>query len=96
MREGWQPRNIDSVPKEDLPPTVAYAGNTVIGVEGLILCEMPVRIARQRAKFYRQQTAVQTEAIERDIHKEERQGYGAIVADRRQRVKTGRGADSED
>jgi len=97
MREGWQPRPMSSVPKEDLPPTITHATlGSVIGVEGLILCEMPVRIARQRAKFYRNQTAVQTEAIERDIHKEERQGYGAIIADRRSRVKTGRGADSED
>jgi hypothetical protein len=42
MREGWQPRPMSSVPKEDLPPTITHATlGSVIGVEGLIRCVLP-------------------------------------------------------
>jgi hypothetical protein len=96
FREGWRPRKLDTVAKEDLPPTILHGTHgECIGVEGLILCEMPVSIARQRAKFYRGMTAVQTEAIEKDIHKEERPGM-PIIAERRSRVSTGRRPNSED
>lgn len=75
FREGWLPRSPDTVSKGDLPPTTSHPrlGN-VIGVEDLILCEMPVRKARQRNAYYRQRIDRMVEAIENDINKVSRHG----------------------
>ena len=43
MREGWQPRPADTVKDDKLFPTInhgQWAGS--IGIEGMLLCEMPV------------------------------------------------------
>ena len=48
MREGWEPRSADSV-KDPLFPTInhgQWAGS--IGIEGMLLCEMPEEKASSR------------------------------------------------
>ena len=73
FREGWRPRSADSVPRGYQPPTILHGKfGEVIGVEGNILCEMPVKMARQREEFYARKTNQQTRAIEQDVHKVER------------------------
>jgi len=68
FREGWLPRALDSVPEGYSPPTFLHArlGN-VIGVEDLILCEMPLRKARQRNAFYKERLDRMMEGIENDL-----------------------------
>ncbi len=68
MREGWIPRALDSVPEGYSPPTFLHArlGN-VIGVEDLILCEMPLKKARQRNAFYKERLDRMMEGIENDL-----------------------------
>ena len=68
FREGWLPRALDSVPEGYSPPTFLHArlGN-VIGVEDLILCEMPVRKARQRNAYYKAKLSRMIEGIENDL-----------------------------
>lgn len=53
FREGWTPRPLDSVPKGFAVPTLNHGQfNGCIGIEGLILCEMPVARVAQRNEYY--------------------------------------------
>jgi hypothetical protein len=89
-REGWRPRLVSSVDKSYAPATITHKIlGEVIAVEGLILCEMPIKVARQRYKFYQGLLAAQNEAIQRDIHRDERPGQ-PIIAERRSTVTRGR------
>lgn len=85
-REGWRPRAISSVPEGYTPATMTHKSlGDVIAVEGLVLCELPIGVARQRKKFYDKLLSAQNEAINRDIHKDERPG-NPIIAQRRTTV----------
>lgn len=73
FREGWKPRAASTVPRGYTPPTIMHGQfGEVIGVEGNILCEMPIRMAQQREAFYRKKALQQTQAVEQDVHKVER------------------------
>lgn len=53
QREGWQPRPVDSVPDSFPIPTMEHGKwKGCIGIEGMILCEMPEETARQRDAYY--------------------------------------------
>lgn len=86
FREGWIPRTVDSVPKEYQPPTFSHArlGN-VIGVEDLILCEMPIKKARQRNAFYEAKKIRMMEGIDNDLRNVS-QGGPRIAANRSTQV----------
>ena len=75
FRQGWLPRPADSVPEGLLPPTVRHPkmGN-VIGVDDLILCEIPIAKAKQRNAYYEQRKMRMIEGIENDIRKVDRHG----------------------
>lgn len=93
FREGWIPRPVDTVPKEYQPPTFSHArlGN-VIGVEDLILCEMPLKKARQRNAFYEAKKNRMMEGIDNDLRNVSHGGpriaaeRGTHVTKRRARV----------
>jgi hypothetical protein len=89
-REGWRPRVVSTVPQGYAPATINHKSlGEVIAVEGLILCEMPIKVARQRYKFYQSLLQAQNEAIQRDVHRDERPGM-PIIAERRATVTRGR------
>ena len=70
FREGWLPRSLESVPMGYVPPTFLHSRlGDVIGVDDLILCEMPIKKARQRNAYYRAKTARMIEGIENDLRK---------------------------
>lgn len=95
-REGWRPRPVSTVKQGYAPATIQHKSlGEVIAVEGLILCEMPITVARQRFKFYQQLLAAQNEAIQRDIHRDERPGH-PIIAERRSTVTRGRKPEAGD
>ena len=53
FREGWSPRPADTIPKDFPVPTIAqgqWAGH--IGIEGMILCEMPETKVASRISLY--------------------------------------------
>lgn len=53
FREGWSPRKMDTVPEGFMVPTLNHGQfNGCIGIEGLILCEMPVARVLQRNAYY--------------------------------------------
>ncbi len=68
FREGWLPRQLDTVPEGYAPPTFSHSrlGN-VIGVEDLILCEMPILKAQQRNAHYEAKKNRMIEGIENDL-----------------------------
>lgn len=85
IREGWRPVKASSFSDRSLPTTSIDQFGEVIGVEDLILCEMPERMHKQRKKFYRAKQQRQNAAIERQlkgVSKEDVSGFGPIQATR--------------
>ena len=75
FRQGWLPRPLETVPEGYLPPTIQHAKlGGVIGVDDLILCEMPIKKAQQRNAYYRARMDRMVEGIENDIRKVDRGG----------------------
>ena len=67
-REGWRPRPADSVPAGFEVPTIShgkFAG--CIGVEGMVLCEMPKKMADRRRKAINDKTALVTNTLEAEL-----------------------------
>lgn len=75
MREGWQPRDLKTVKNAQNFPTIEhgkFAG--YIGVEGMVLCEMPEEMVNQRNEYYAQMTENLMRSVEQDIHRVEQPG----------------------
>jgi|TARA_R100000951_G_C2578356_1_gene161096 hypothetical protein len=67
MREGWNPRPADTV-KDKLFPTInhgQWAGS--IGIEGMLLCEMPIETHKQMKAYYNNRNSEQNESISGDL-----------------------------
>lgn len=74
-REGWKPRLANTVPAGHSAPTLQHASyGEVIGIPGMILCERPVHMQRQRDAYYADVLRKQHESIDRDILKVQRPG----------------------
>lgn len=70
FREGWLPRGLETVPTGYAPPTFLHSQlGDVIGVDDLILCEMPIKKARQRNAYYQSKTDRMIEGVENDLRK---------------------------
>lgn len=70
FREGWKPRQASTVPKNFPVPSIkngTYAG--VIGVEGMLLCEMPAKKNDQRRAYIRNQIDKKTQSVDAEIRK---------------------------
>jgi len=75
FREGWLPRGLETVPVGYAPPTFLHSQlGDVIGVDDLILCEMPIKKAMQRNAYYQSKTDRMIEGIENDLRKVESGG----------------------
>ena len=67
MREGWSPRKADTV-KDSLFPTInhgQWAGS--IGIEGMLLCEMPIEKHRQMKNYYNNKSVEANQAVAGDL-----------------------------
>ena len=60
MREGWEPVKAADHPELMLPASAN--GNVEIG--GLMLCKMPVELARSRDEYYQTQAKSQMESVD--------------------------------
>ena len=67
LREGWEPVRIEEQPKFALlaDPNSRYKDNIEIG--GLLLCKTPIEFVQQRNDYYRQQSELQTEAVDQTL-----------------------------
>lgn len=85
FREGWIPRKANTVPKTFHVPSLRsgqFAG--CIGVEGSLLCEMPVALVDQRNAHYRKRAEQMAQDIERNVQNINRSiphhaGFGRIT-----------------
>jgi hypothetical protein len=67
MREGWNPRPAETV-KDKLFPTInhgQWAGS--IGIEGMLLCEMPLETHKQMKAYYSNRNSEQNESVSGDL-----------------------------
>lgn len=83
FREGWLPRQLETVPEGYIPPTIQHAKlGGVIGVDDLILCEMPIKKAQQRNAYYQSRVDRMIEGIENDLNKVSQGGPRIDMANR--------------
>jgi len=90
MRAGWNPRSADTV-KDQRFPTInhgQWAGS--IGVEGMILCEMPEEKFKAMKDYYRGRAEEQNESIPGELDAMARTGGIPIQQDRRSSSSSGR------
>lgn len=95
FREGWLPRSLDTVPNGYAPPTFLHSQlGSVIGVDDLILCEMPIKKAQQRNAYYDSKRDRMIEGITSDLRNVSQGGpriahdHKTTVTKRRLRVPT--------
>tara|TARA_R110000751_G_scaffold5880_1_gene26058 strand:+ start:152 stop:598 length:447 start_codon:yes stop_codon:yes gene_type:complete len=75
LREGWVPRDIKTVKDPQHFPTIEHGRFTGhIGIEGMVLCEMPQEMVNQRNDYYAQMTNNLMTSVEQDMNKAEAPG----------------------
>ena len=75
LREGWVPRDPKTVKELDTFPTIEhgrFAGH--IGIEGMVLCEMPTKMVKQRNEYYANMTDNLMRSVENDMNRAETPG----------------------
>lgn len=89
FREGWVPRAADTIPEGFNVPTINHGryGN-VIGIEGMILCHMPVARVKQRNEYYAKKGAAAMDFVNSTLSKAAR-GDVPIKVDHNTRVAVG-------
>jgi hypothetical protein len=70
IREGWEPVRVEEQPKLQMltDPNSRFKDNIEIG--GLVLCKTPEELVDQRNKYYADQTAAQTLAVDNNLMRE--------------------------
>ena len=90
MREGWEPRKADTV-KAQLYPTInhgQWAGS--IGIEGMLLCEMPKEKHKSMKNYYQNKSSEANEAIAGELDALGRKTGQRIYQDRASNSSRGR------
>jgi hypothetical protein len=90
MREGWEPRPADTV-KSELFSTInhgQWAGS--IGVEGMLLCEMPEERHNQMRDYYSGKNDELNESIAGDLEALGRRSGQPIYQERKSETSRGR------
>ena len=75
LREGWAPRDVKTIKDGQHFPTIEhgkFAGH--IGIEGMVLCEMPQEMLDQRNDYDAQMTENLMRSVENDMNKVESPG----------------------
>lgn len=93
MREGWRPVRASSAHGNSLPTINLDQFGDVIGVEDLVLCEMPEKLHKQRQKFYGEKQRRLNSGTERgddlrEISRNNAAGFGPIQQTRKTRIET--------
>jgi hypothetical protein len=84
QREGWSPRPADTVPEGFPVPTLEHGPHAgCVGVEGMILMEMPEARVEARRKFFATKTSDQQMFVDAQLGREEHQGGIPITQDKR-------------
>jgi len=90
MREGWEPRSADNV-KSKLFPTINHGQwEGCIGIEGMLLCEMPEERHKSMKDYYSGKNAEQNESVVGDLDALGRRTGLPIQQDRQSQTSRGR------
>ena len=90
MREGWNPRPAETV-KDKLFPTInhgQWAGS--IGIEGMLLCEMPVEKREAQKAYYENRNNEQNESVVGELDAIGRNNGQPIFQERKSSASRGR------
>ena len=90
MREGWEPRPMSTV-KSKLFPTINHGKwEGCIGVEGMMLCEMPIDKHRAMKAYYNNKSVEQNESLAGDLDSLGQKTGQPIYQERKSSVSGGR------
>ena len=90
MREGWEPRPMSTV-KSKLFPTINHGKwEGCIGVEGMMLCEMPIDKHRAMKAYYNNKSVEQNESLAGDLDALGQKTGQPIFQERKSSVSGGR------
>ena len=90
QREGWIPRPADTVGDFPIPTINHGQWQGLIGVEGMVLCEMPEEKHRSMKAYYNGKNDSQNESISNDLDALGRTGGMAIQQNRQSSTSRGR------
>jgi len=91
FREGWTPRPADTVPKDFPIPTIAHGQyEGLIGIEGMILCEMPEERVEARRRYFKKKTGELTRFADQGLEKTANQGGVSIDKEHTTKVSYGK------
>jgi hypothetical protein len=90
MREGWEPRSADTV-KSKLFPTINHGQwEGCIGIEGMLLCEMPEERHQAMKDYYSGKNAEQNESVVGELEALGRRSGQPIYQERKSETSRGR------
>ena len=90
MREGWEARPASTV-KNQLFPTINHGQwEGCIGIEGMLLCEMPKEKHKQMKSYYNNKSSEQNESLSGDLNALENRTGQKIYQERKSSVSGGR------
>jgi len=90
MREGWSARKAETV-KSKLFPTINHGQwEGCIGIEGMLLCEMPEERHRSMKAYYSSKNGEQNESVAGDLDALGRRNGLPIQQDRKSETSRGR------
>ena len=90
MREGWSARPASTV-KSKLFPTINHGQwEGCVGIEGMLLCEMPVERHRSMKEYYSSKNGEQNESVAGDLDALGRRNGLPIQQERRSETSRGR------
>jgi len=90
MREGWEARPATTV-KNQLFPTINHGQwEGCIGIEGMLLCEMPKEKHKQMKSYYSNKSSEQNESLSGDLNALENRTGQKIYQERKSSVSGGR------
>ena len=90
MREGWEPRKSETV-KSKLFPTINHGQwEGCVGIEGMLLCEMPEERHRSMKTYYSTKNSEQNESVSGDLDALGRRNGLPIQQERKSETSRGR------
>ena len=96
MREGWEPRKSDTVKEQNFPTINHGQWVGCIGIEGMVLCEMPEEKHNSMKAYYEEKSHQQNDALSGELDSLGRRSGQTIYQDRKSSSSRGRVSAMED
>tara|TARA_R110000796_G_scaffold117419_2_gene230264 strand:+ start:833 stop:1306 length:474 start_codon:yes stop_codon:yes gene_type:complete len=96
MREGWEPRKSDTVKEQNFPTINHGQWVGCIGIEGMVLCEMPEEKHKAMKVYYEEKSHQQNDALSGELDSLGRRSGQTIYQDRKSSSSRGRVSAMED